>query len=874
MRKAVSKSDKSSTKSPQKQPARKAAKKSPSSLLVEALKWDEDEEEEYYDDEEDREDEDEDEDEDGNIPWYNKPYPVPKTTLIGKKMPAVKAKPKTKPKAKPAPKVKTPKASKTPKDKVVVEKTPAPSWKMHSDGDITFMNKDGLLHREDGPAYIGFDGQQSWYKNGKLHRVDGPAIMNSNGNRFWYREGKCHREDGPAVIYADGQKNWFLDDEALSEQEFLARTTTKQPTAVPPPIPAPKPINLSPENVNGTLLPSGAREWRNQKGELHRENGPALIHTNGDTYWYLNGKYHREDGPAILYEPGTKSFYLDNVSIPEAKFRDSMKKTSLNADGTTSTATIDRDWNISWKNEQNKYHREDGPAFIAVNGNRQWARNGKFHREDGPAIENIDGGHSWYLNGTHYPEKKWKMKINEMKASKKDAKNIWELLSIELAKYQDVFTSWVSTFSDSSYDFQINGKSYTIDGIRDLLEDLQHSKPGKASTEIYWKTKHSMFHRINGPARIFDGDREEEYWLNGKKLPELEWLSARTQYKNSTGQASVQVQDATNQLKSLTDQIEAMNQKIEQRMAEIKKATEIVSKKEAELLKRQEEEEELKKRAQEFLKQEVLEQEKKNAELSPKLEMSDEEQDAIADDCLLLLEEDDPDLLYKNDIVNIVINQIRLGELRHTWDDIEDALFRLRGLRKEVLEGIHESVANDLVDMGTYYRECVQPFKDPPSQLRIDLTSAGYRIAATQLTKATKSILIKALPEEKVPTINSFLDSEIGNGVISLLFGWGLTYAPIEKIQASDRVQDLADEFRVQGLATFGNAAVEALMGSVVKSIQEAVQEIPSEEEIIAELPKEETTPIAKAEILSSPPVEEDEELDQEQPSEKNLTIN
>ena len=45
------------------------------------------------------------------------------------------------------------------------------------DGNIEWWEKDGELHREDGPAVVfGFGGCQYWL-HGKLHRVDGPAII-------------------------------------------------------------------------------------------------------------------------------------------------------------------------------------------------------------------------------------------------------------------------------------------------------------------------------------------------------------------------------------------------------------------------------------------------------------------------------------------------------------------------------------------------------------------------------------------------------------------------------------------------------------------------------------------------------------------------
>ena len=80
--------------------------------------------------------------------------------------------------------------------------------------------KEGLLHREDGPAIEWESGTKEWYKEGLLHRVDGPACEYSNGTKYWYKEGKKHREDGPAVEHADGAKEWWVEGTKYSEENF------------------------------------------------------------------------------------------------------------------------------------------------------------------------------------------------------------------------------------------------------------------------------------------------------------------------------------------------------------------------------------------------------------------------------------------------------------------------------------------------------------------------------------------------------------------------------------------------------------------------------------------------------------------------------
>lgn len=36
-------------------------------------------------------------------------------------------------------------------------------------------------------------------------------------------------------------------------------------------------------------------EWRNEKGELHREDGPAVEWVNGGKSWYINGEKLTEE---------------------------------------------------------------------------------------------------------------------------------------------------------------------------------------------------------------------------------------------------------------------------------------------------------------------------------------------------------------------------------------------------------------------------------------------------------------------------------------------------------------------------------------------------------------------------------------------------
>ena len=97
--------------------------------------------------------------------------------------------------------------------------------------------------------------------------------------------------------------------------------------------------------------------YKNEK--LHRDDGPAVIYSNGNKTWYKNGELHRDDGPAVIRNDGTKGWYKNGLC-----------------------------------------HREDGPAVIFSDGYQAWYKNGKRHRDDGPAVIDIDDNYKeWYKNG-------------------------------------------------------------------------------------------------------------------------------------------------------------------------------------------------------------------------------------------------------------------------------------------------------------------------------------------------------------------------------------------------------------------------------------------------------------------------------------------
>jgi hypothetical protein len=67
--------------------------------------------------------------------------------------------------------------------------------------------------------------------------------------------------------------------------------------------------------------------WKNEVGEYHRLDGPALI-TSDHSIWYRNGFVHREGGPACIFVSGSESWVQNGhhhcLEGPARRFKSGM----------------------------------------------------------------------------------------------------------------------------------------------------------------------------------------------------------------------------------------------------------------------------------------------------------------------------------------------------------------------------------------------------------------------------------------------------------------------------------------------------------------------------------------------------------------------
>jgi len=66
---------------------------------------------------------------------------------------------------------------------------------------------------------------------------------------------------------------------------------------------------------------SGNRYWY-YLGRLHREGGPAVEYADGGSLWFLHGDLHREDGPALSDGKGLEEYWLYGKRLAEERWRE------------------------------------------------------------------------------------------------------------------------------------------------------------------------------------------------------------------------------------------------------------------------------------------------------------------------------------------------------------------------------------------------------------------------------------------------------------------------------------------------------------------------------------------------------------------------
>ena len=205
-------------------------------------------------------------------------------------------------------------------------------------GDIlvkeSHLKGGSILHRNDGPAYIEYDLKgdfikRVWYQNGQIYRDnDEPAWIETNKKtgefiKKWYQNGKIHRDnDEPAInidVCQSTIKKWYKegikyrDDNKPYKVEYFTDvwSYSKDPTTITY-------KKYTDHTVKYKLTSKKIEEirWFNDKRELHKEDGPALIRYDDkgiikEEHWYQNGVRHKNDNkPAVIIYSYNKPLFV------------------------------------------------------------------------------------------------------------------------------------------------------------------------------------------------------------------------------------------------------------------------------------------------------------------------------------------------------------------------------------------------------------------------------------------------------------------------------------------------------------------------------------------------------------------------------------
>jgi hypothetical protein len=302
-------------------------------------------------------------------------------------------------------------------------------------------------------------GSKHWYKSGFGHRDEGPAVIHPNGKMVWMKDGAIHNEQGPAVVNPGYSDQYWLNNVKISYEDWLFHVVTRKEEKSKDErsdIPAGQREKTEKGflvRVDGEVVYAeyGTTRYWYKDGKHHREDGPAIIFSDGTKFWEYRGMLHRTNGPAIEFSSGAKEYWLSDRRYKFAAYQNAIMrlddlKMEIIAKNPTVTGVMIDDKNRveaqpivaslqekdpvgTWRKYlSHSLHCEDGPAVVYPNGRKEyWIHGvkqdrpvtkviltdtgftvwkddqGAFHRIGGPAFI-TNNAEEWYQNGVLHRE--------------------------------------------------------------------------------------------------------------------------------------------------------------------------------------------------------------------------------------------------------------------------------------------------------------------------------------------------------------------------------------------------------------------------------------------------------------------------------------
>lgn len=175
-------------------------------------------------------------------------------------------------------------------------------------------------------------------------------------------------------------------------------------------------------------------------------------------------------------------------------------------------------------------------------------------------------------------------------------------------------------------------------------------------------------------------------------------------------------------------------------------------------------------------------------------------------------------------------------------------------LQRKINEDLIDEDSADTIETTRTFEKkenkMTKPAMSFTDMIKSNALDAGYRVGATQSTALVRSAIVtlmrkKGANEGAIQGLTTFLETEFGAALISLMIGSGLHYVPT--LNQNPRVQRLAEEMRIGGMATAGNAVMGELVAQLLPALQEIIQKLPELESETGSVRVEETERLTKA---------------------------
>jgi len=642
--------------------------------------------------------------------------------------------------------------------------------------------------------------------NNKLHSINtAPSIIKYDANgkenyRAYHKEGKLHKENGPAVITPKYER-YFMEGEEMSKPDFFEK------------------IDFSGFKIDERFVKEYQDSWKKDKEkEIYNQEKSEFDKVKNDLLNAINTEKKKQQTLLDQYPGSIKviNTWHNGKSRRVITYND---KVVVEDENLCRIETLNKGAQLHSFDDKPaiKYLRKWGDKNSFAK--KEWYQNGKRHRENGAAIEYASGLKEYWYEGKKYSKKEYEdlMNFNNVMGDVKEA------LEDVISDIAEPMKDFAKTLKDYRVERKDNRTShYLKDSLvredflnehGDIVEIRYYNEEGRLSGPMHgfpaviYVNKDGSFSNIyyeNGEP-VKDGVQRSEFYENMQPKEVFIWENGKyveNQRFNEKGEiASYERYDRNGVMMSsafYTDTHSTIN--IYHENGRIKSSLRI----------------------------------NRNLALDGEGAFKSFDEDGILQSVAS----------YKNGIYHCYEGRPSLVEYKQSvrGNKITESYIEGDGFMVDKPSILVKAANGDVlikhftdrdgkilktIDFTkTESEDANKTLEKKESGLKVEATSAGYRIAANQVSKAVKrSILMlmqsKGMKSSKLKHLEDVLDSEIGDALVSVSIGYVLS---MDKFKDSERATRLAREFRIEGMATAGNVIVDSAVNYILPSIMKEAE--------------------------------------------------